>query len=149
MKLLHLIGHTGPNSGSTIHFCIARDECVHAAPVNSDRSRTLWPWILPTNKRSFSGGAKTSDHQSKRVGDICRSSTNLHGTRRRTTCRLSRSSISTQLTSAAVACTPIVYRMFGYQNTELYRHYVRFNCSIAHSKTLGDLNGVVLVSIFR
>ena len=30
------------------------------------------------------------------------------------------------------------YRMFGYRNTELYRHDVRFDCSIAHSKALGD-----------
>ena len=30
------------------------------------------------------------------------------------------------------------YRLFGDQNTELYRHYVRVDCSIAHSKALGD-----------
>ena len=41
------------------------------------------------------------------------------------------------------------YRKFGFQNTELYRHYVRFDCSIAHSKALGDWNCIVPVSIFR
>ena len=35
------------------------------------------------------------------------------------------------------------YRKFGYRNTELYRHYVRFDCSIAHSKALGDWNRLV------
>ena len=30
------------------------------------------------------------------------------------------------------------YRQFGYQKPELYRHYVRFNFLIAHSKALGD-----------
>ena len=30
------------------------------------------------------------------------------------------------------------YHQFGYRKTELYRHYVRFDCAIAHSKDLGD-----------
>ena len=30
------------------------------------------------------------------------------------------------------------FRMFGFQNTELYRHYVLVDCAIAHSKALGD-----------
>ena len=42
-----------------------------------------------------------------------------------------------------------IYCMFGDQNPELYRPYVRFDCLIAHSKALGDCKGVVLVSIFR
>ena len=40
------------------------------------------------------------------------------------------------------------YRMFGYRNTELCRHYVRFNCAIAHSKALGNCIYIVQVSIF-
>ena len=35
------------------------------------------------------------------------------------------------------------YRKFGFQNTELYRHYVRFDCSIAHSKALSNWNRLV------
>ena len=41
------------------------------------------------------------------------------------------------------------YCMFGFQNTELYRHYVCFGCLIAHSKAHGDWNYIVLVSMFR
>ena len=32
--------------------------------------------------------------------------------------------------------TTVWYRMFGYQSTELYRHYVRFDCLMAHSRAL-------------
>ena len=38
----------------------------------------------------------------------------------------------------AIWTTGRKYRLFDFQNTELYRHYVRFDCSIAHSKALGD-----------
>ena len=31
-----------------------------------------------------------------------------------------------------------LYRKFGYRNPELYRHYVRLDCLIAHLKALGD-----------
>ena len=41
------------------------------------------------------------------------------------------------------------YYQFGYQNSEQYRHCVRFDCSIAHSKALGDCIYIVLVSISR
>ena len=37
-----------------------------------------------------------------------------------------------------VVFVPWSYRKFGFQNTELYRHYVRFDCAIAQLKALGN-----------